>query len=110
LAPREEVLERRVEIWRSRGDARALSEALEQLAASSREPAERRAAMLLDAARAASQLGDDATALDRARRALKLAPSLPEAVLEARRLVYRGGGGGTPREAQAAVDDLMRIE
>jgi hypothetical protein len=110
MAQREAVMELRVEVARKKGDARALSEALEQLAASSREPAERRAAMLLDAARAATQLGDDATALDRARRALKLAPSLPEAVLEARRLVYRGGGGGTPREAQAAVDDLTRIE
>src|SRR5262249_26851638 len=25
-------------------------------------------------------------------------------------LEYRGGGAGTPREAQAAVDDLLRIE
>ena len=110
MAQREAVIELRVELARKKGDVRALSEALEQLAASSREPAERRAAMLLDAARAASQLGDDAAALDRARRALKLAPSLPDAVLEARRLVYRAGGGGTPREAQAAVDDLTRIE
>ncbi|MFT3775686.1 MAG: hypothetical protein QM820_60845 [Minicystis sp.] len=110
VAPRDQVLELRVEIWRKRGDARALSEALEQLAASSREPAERRALMLLDAARAASSLGDDATALDRARRALKLAPTLPDAVLEGRRLEYRAGGTGTPREAQAAVDELMRIE
>ena len=110
LAPREDVLERRVEIWRRRGDGRALSEALEQLAASSREPAERRAAMLLDASRAASRAGDDATALDRARRALRLSPSLPDAVLESRRLEYRAGGTGTPREAQAAVDDLTRIE
>ncbi|APR85618.1 Translation initiation factor 2 [Minicystis rosea] len=110
VAPREQVLELRVEIWRKRGDARALSEALEQLAASSREPADRRAHMLLDAARAASSLGDDATALDRARRALKLSPMLPDAVLEARRLEYRAGGTGTPREAQAAVDELARIE
>ena len=110
IAPREDVLERRVEIWRRRGDSHALSEALEQLAASSREPAERRAAMLLDASRAASRAGDDATALDRARRALRLSPSLPDAVLESRRLEYRAGGTGTPREAQAAVDDLARIE
>jgi hypothetical protein len=110
IAPREGVLELRADLARRTGDARALSDALEHLAASSREPVERRAAMLLEAARAAAALGDDATALDRARRAVKLSPGLPVAVLSALRLEYRAGGAGTPREAQAAVDDLMRIE
>jgi hypothetical protein len=103
-------VELRVELARARGDTPALAAALEQLAASSNEPPERRASFLLDAARAAAASGDDATAIDRARRALKLAPMLAEAVLEARRLEYRAGGAGTPREAQAAVDDLTRIE
>jgi hypothetical protein len=110
IASREAVLELRADLARARGDARALSEALEQLSTSSREPAERRAAILLEAARAASAAGDDAAALDRARRANKLAPQLPPAVLEARRLEYRAGGAGTPREAQAAVEELTRIE
>jgi hypothetical protein len=110
IAQREDVIELRVALFRKKGDGRALAEALDQLAASSREPAERRAAILLEAARVASSLGDDPAALDRARRALKLAPQLPDAVLESRRLEYRGGGAGTPREAQAAVEDLNRIE
>jgi cellulose synthase operon protein C len=109
VAEREAVLEIRVELARRRGDGRALSEELDRLAACSREPADRRAAILLDAARVASSIGDDAAALDRARRAVKLAPGLPEAVLESRRLEYRAGGAGTPREAQGAVDDLTRI-
>jgi tetratricopeptide (TPR) repeat protein len=109
IAEREAVLEIRVELARRRGDGRALSEELDRLAACSREPADRRAAILTDAARAAAAIGDDAAALDRARRAAKLAPGLPDAVLEARRLEYRSGGAGTPREAQGAVDDLMRI-
>ncbi len=110
IAPPEGLLSLRVELVRATGDSRALGDALEQLAASSGEPAERRAAFLLEAARAAGASGDDGAALERARRALKLAPSLADAVLEARRLEYRGGGAGTPREAQAAVEDLTRIE
>jgi len=110
IAPPEAILTLRVELMRATGDTRAIGDALEQLAASSGEPAERRAAFLLEAARAAAASGDDGTALERARRALKLAPSLADAVLEARRLEYRGGGAGTPREAQAAVEDLTRIE
>jgi cellulose synthase operon protein C len=110
FAPRDALLELRVELARATGDARVLAESLEQLATSSSEPAERRAGFLLEAARAASACGEDAAALDRARRALKLAPLLPDAVLEARRLEYRSGGAGTPREAQAAVDELVRIE
>jgi tetratricopeptide (TPR) repeat protein len=109
IAEREAVLEVRVDLARRRGDGRALSEELDRLAACSREPAERRAAILLDAARAASAIGDEAAALDRARRAAKLAPGSPDAVLSARMLEYRVGGAGTPREAQGAVDDLMRI-
>ncbi len=109
IAEREAVLEVRVDLARRRGDGRALSDALDRLASSSRAPAEQRAVILLDAARAASAIGDDLAALERARRAAKLAPTSPEAVLEARRLEYRAGGTGTPREAQAAVDELGRI-
>jgi hypothetical protein len=109
IAEREAVLEVRVELARRRGDGRALSDALDRLSTASRAPSEQRAAILLDAARAASAIGDDAAALERARRAAKLVPTSPDAVLEARRLEYRAFGTGTPREAQAAVDELGRI-
>jgi hypothetical protein len=109
IAEREAVLEVRVDLARRRGDGRALSDALDRLASSSRAPTERRATILLEAARAAAAIGDDLAAMERARRAAKLAPTSPDAVLEARRLEYRVGGAGTPREAQAAVDELGRI-
>jgi len=109
IAEREAVLEVRVDLARRRGDGRALSDALDRLASSSRAPTEQRAAILLEAARAASAIGDDLAALERARRAAKLAPTSPDAVLEARRLEYRAGGTGTPREAQSAVEELGRI-
>src|SRR5262249_26784170 len=51
----------------------------------------------------------ESIALDRARRAAKLAPTWPDAVLEARRLEYRFAGTGTPREAHAAVEDLQKV-
>ena len=109
IAEREAVLEVRVELARRRGDGRALSDALDRLSTSSRAPAEQRSVIFLDAARAASAIGDDTAALARARHAAKLAPMSPDAVLEARRLEYRAGGTGTPREAQSAVDELSRV-
>ncbi|MDC3956192.1 hypothetical protein [Polyangium jinanense] len=109
IAARDAVIELRVSIARHQGDARTLSEALDQLATASREPADKRASYLVEAARASSSTGDEATALDRVRRAVRLAPHSAEAVLEARRLEYRARGGGTPREAQHAIDELMRI-
>ncbi|WP_437326354.1 hypothetical protein [Sorangium sp. So ce381] len=109
IAPREAVIELRVEIARREGDGHALAAALDQLASASRDAPERRAQLLVEAARATSTLGDDATALERARRAVKLAPESPDAVLEARRIEYRLRGTGTPRDAQAAVEELGRI-
>ncbi|WP_437967281.1 hypothetical protein WMF04_48350 [Sorangium sp. So ce260] len=109
IAPREAVIELRVEIARREGDGHALAAALDQLASASRDAPERRAQLLVEAARATSMLGDDATALERARRAVKLAPDSPDAVLEARRIEYRLRGTGTPRDAQAAVEELGRI-
>lgn len=109
LAPREQVVQLRVELARAEGDARALSDALDQLASASHEPADRRAEILLEAARAASAIGDDSAALDRARRASKLAPSSPEAVLEARRLEYKARGPGDPREAQEVAAELSSL-
>jgi hypothetical protein len=109
IAEREAVLELRVALARRRGDDRALSDELDRLASCSRAPADKRAAILLDAAQAALAIGDEAAALDRARRAAKLAPGWPDAVLEAKRLEYKGGGAGAPREAQVTADDLARI-
>lgn len=109
LTSSEGVMELRVEIARCRGDARALADALELLAASTQLMPERRAALLLEAARTSSTLGEDDTAIEQARRAVQLAPDSLGAVLEARRLEYRLRGTGTPRVAQAVVDDLNRI-
>ena len=108
-APREPLVEIGVEIARRVGDQKALAAALDELASLSLPSAERRVEVLLEAARAHSAAGDDAGALEQALRAVKLAPDSPDAVLEARRLTYKSGGSGTPREAQAAVEELGRI-
>src|SRR5262249_59376581 len=63
----------------------------------------------VEAARASAGLGQDSVALERALRAAKLAPKSADAVIEARRIEYRLRGTGTPREAQAAVDELQKI-
>lgn len=106
--------ERRLALWveiaRRSPDSTALSNALAELADASRQPDAARAKLYLEAARAASAAGNTALAVARARRAKELAPTSPEAVLEARRLQYLIGGTGTPREAQEAVDELFEIE
>lgn len=109
MAPRESVVELRAQIARQEGDLTALSIALEQLASSSREPPSRRSELLLEAARASASIGDDAGALERARRALKLAPDRVDVIIEVLRAEYRLRGPGTPREAQLAVAELSRI-
>ncbi|MFO0587511.1 MAG: hypothetical protein U0441_08230 [Polyangiaceae bacterium] len=109
IAPRENVIELRAQIARREGDHEALAAALDQLAGSTREAPSRRAELLVESARATAAAGDDAGSLERARRALKLAPDWPEAILETRRAEYRMRGPGTPREAQAATNDLTRV-
>ncbi|MBK8251685.1 MAG: hypothetical protein IPK82_03345 [Polyangiaceae bacterium] len=109
MAPRENVVELRVQIARHERDHAALASALDQLASSVRETPSRRAEWLLEAARAAATMGDDSGALERTRRALKLVPDLVEGILELLRAEYRLRGPGTPREAQAAVAELQRI-
>ncbi|HZF48009.1 MAG TPA: hypothetical protein VE093_05130 [Polyangiaceae bacterium] len=109
IAARESVIELRGKIARQEGDFLGLAQALDQLSSASSEPAPRRAEMLLEASAAAGAAGDDALAMELARRALKMAPTHPAAILEARRLEYRARGAGTPRDAQAAVDDLGRV-
>ncbi len=110
IAPRENVVELRAQIARKEGDYTALAAALDQLASSPREPPSRRAELLVEAARASAAAGDDGGSLDRARRAVKLAPDSSEAILEIVRAEYRLRGPGTPREAQAAVAELQRVE
>ncbi len=109
VVPRETVIELRGAIAREQGDVRAQSDALEQLANATSQPAEKRAAYFLEAAHLASASGDDPLALERSRRAVQLAPHSAEAVLELRRLEYRIRGTGTPREAQFAIEELTRI-
>ena len=109
IAPRESVVELRAQIARQEGDFEALASALDQLAGSTRESPARRAELLVEAARAAASAGDDAGSLERARRAQKLAPDWPDAILETLRAEYRMRGPGTPREAQAATAELLRI-
>ncbi len=109
-APGDVVAELRAEIARASGDHEAIVTSLDEIVASGAiEEPERLATLLVEAARAASASGDLMGALTRARRAVKLDPSSADAVLEATRLEYRQRGGGTPREAQAAIDDLARI-
>ncbi len=109
IAPRESIVELRAQIARVEGDLVGLGAALEQLASSTREPPSRRAELLVEAARAAASAGDEPTALERARRAVKLQPDAPDAILEMLRAEYRLRGAGAPREAQAAATELSRI-
>jgi tetratricopeptide (TPR) repeat protein len=109
VVPRETVIELRAAIARELGDVRGQSDALEQLGNAASQSPEKRAAHFLEAAHLASANGDDPLALERARRAVQLAPHSAEAVLELRRLEYRIRGTGTPREAQFAIEELTRI-
>lgn len=99
----------RIEALRDLGEARSLVAAIEQLVAGGRLANEDSAALLVEAARASVALGDEASALSHARRALRYAPESPAAVLECARLEYRTRGMGTPREAQAVVDALGAV-
>lgn len=106
---RRSELEVRVEIARRKGDALVLADVIEELASVEDFSDERRAELLVEAARMASGAGNDLLALERARRALQLSSTLQAAILEARRLEYRLCGAGTPREAQAAIEELQRV-
>lgn len=109
VVQREMAIEFRAAIAREQGDVHAQADALEQLAGIVTQPANKRAAFFLEAAHLASSHGEDNLALDRARRAVNLAPHSADAVLEVRRLEYRVHGAGTPREAQFAIEELTRI-
>jgi hypothetical protein len=108
-APADVRLDLRLDLARQQGDGKALVAAIEERAAGAQPPEPAIGSLLLEASTVASRAGDDATALERARRATSFAPDDVAALLEARRLEYRARGAGTPREAQAIVDELVRV-
>ena len=109
-APGDIVAELRAELARASGDHQGIVTSLDDLVASGAiEEPERLATLLVEAARAAAASGDLTGALVRAKRAASLDPTSPDAILESHRLEYRLKGGGTPREAQAAIDDLHTV-
>jgi tetratricopeptide (TPR) repeat protein len=75
----EKVLELEVEIERRRENPERLADALDELATQGEKEPERRAALLVEAARASLAAGDEAKALERASRAASLVPGLAEA-------------------------------
>ena len=85
----EKVLELAVEVERRRENPGRLADALDELATKSEQAPERRAALLVEAARASLAAGDAVGALDRATRALGFAPELSEAELLVRDLTAR---------------------
>jgi len=85
----EKVLELEVEIERRRENPGRLGDALDELATQSEQSSERRAALLVEAARASLAAGDAPRALERASRAAGIAPELAEAELLVRDLTVR---------------------
>lgn len=104
-----EVALARVEALRSSGDLFSLVLSIDQVVAEGGSTDEEAAGLLVEAARAASAAGDLQGALIRARRAARLVPTMPAAVLEHICLEYKSRGTGTPREAQAVLDSLQAI-
>lgn len=103
------VAELRVEIERRSENPTGLGSALEDLALASMKPPEDRAALLVEAARAAVASGDLAAALARVERAARIAPGLPEAALGRHELEYRLHGAGDPTRARAAIEHLASL-
>lgn len=106
----EEGMRLRAAIARETGDDVELGEALDELAARIGDEAQERSDWLLEGAQAAARLGDLSLALGRAERAARLAPSQSSVHLFAKALEYRVRGVGTPQEARATLDVLLRVE
>ncbi|HEX6275647.1 MAG TPA: hypothetical protein VFZ53_21545, partial [Polyangiaceae bacterium] len=83
------ILELEVEVERRRENPGRLADALAELATQVEHTPERRAALLVDAARASLAAGDAVRALERASRAAALAPELAEASLLEKELAAR---------------------
>jgi hypothetical protein len=104
------LLDLRVEVERRGGDPRALAAALEDYADGADETADRRAALLVEAARAAQTAGDAELALDLVQRAARLAPGQAVPQLMARHLEYRARGVGSAEDAQRTLESLKNLE
>ncbi len=103
------VAELRVEIERRSDNPVSLAEALEEYALASLDPPERRAALLIEAARASITASDPQAALSRAQRAARIAPGAPEPQLCARWLEYLNRGTGSVEDARITVAELRAI-
>lgn len=99
----------RVDIERRGENPRALSEALEEMALSSMDPPKERAALLVEAARAALAAGEAQMALGQAQRAARIARDTASPQLLARFLEYRQRGAGTREEAATMVSELRSV-
>ncbi|MCU0683138.1 MAG: hypothetical protein MUF34_12990 [Polyangiaceae bacterium] len=109
LGPDERTLALRVELERRAGGGRSLADALDELAVASAEGPRVRARLLADAARASLDAGERGAALERAQRAARVGPELPDVQLLARLLEYRARGAGTPHEAAQTVEALRPL-
>ncbi|HEX2874042.1 MAG TPA: hypothetical protein VHP33_22455 [Polyangiaceae bacterium] len=106
----ERLLELSVEVERRRQNPLGLSEALDELATASTKPAEERAPLLVEAARASLAAGDQQLALAQATRAARIAPELADAQLVARYLEYlTRGGPGSAEDARLAATELRAV-
>lgn len=106
----EDLATLRIDVLRALGDDFGVVVAIDQrIAVGGLEDAEA-AAMLVDASRLLVSVGDEQGALIRVRRAVKLAPTSPAAVLGAAELEYRARGMGTPRDAALMLETLHAIE
>ena len=99
----------RVELAREMKDETELGHALEQLSNIADDIAAR-CDLLVEAAQAAARAHDVGTAVARAQKAAKLAPSRPAAQLYARGLEYRVRGAGSPDDARATIEELGKVQ
>lgn len=98
-----------VELWRRREDDAALGDALERWSELAVGSVSERVGPLIEAASVALRIGDWERALDRARRAARLAPTDARAQLLAKSLEYRQRGPGTREEALRTVSELRGV-
>ena len=100
----------RIDVLRSLGDDFGVVVAIDQRIALGGLSDADAAELLVDASRLLVSVGDEQGALIRVRRAVKLAPASPAAVLGAAELEYRARGMGTPRDAALMLETLHAIE
>jgi cellulose synthase operon protein C len=106
----ERLLELRVELERRLHSPTGMSRALDELASLSSKAAPERAELWVQAARAALQAGDRATALSHSLCALRFAPNAAEPQLMARYLEYlTRRGPGDVAQARATLAELSSV-